>query len=238
MWTIVAFISLLLVAVVIGILWIALVMQGKQFAIRDRLQKADAIIVLAGTRGNIKFLQGKIATAVRLYQQGWAPTIICTGKFSVKVTETPTLIPVEALREAVTAGRIQEKDVSYAAKTWDTDLGACYMRDQAISMGVPRQAVLVEQESLHTRENAEYVLRLLKQHQMHQVILITSPFHQQRTYLTFAKAFQPCGIHIINHYAEADEWHPLTWFFSAQHRRLVKSEKERIKMYRAKGDLI
>jgi hypothetical protein len=43
-------------------------MQGKQIAIRDKLQKADAIIVLAGTRGNIKFLQGKIATAVRLYQ--------------------------------------------------------------------------------------------------------------------------------------------------------------------------
>ncbi len=235
---IVAFVSLLLVIVAGGILWIALVMQGKQFAIRDRLQKADAVIVLAGTRGNIKFLQGKIMTAVWLYQQGWAPSIICTGKFSVKVTETPTLIPVEALQEAVGAGRIQEKDVSSAAKTWDTDLGACYMRDQAISMGVPRQAVLAEQESLHTRENAEYVLRILKQRQMHRVILVTSPFHQQRTYLTFAKVFQSYGIEIINYYAEADDWHPLTWFFSAQHRRLVKSEQERIRMYRAKGDLL
>jgi uncharacterized SAM-binding protein YcdF (DUF218 family) len=235
---IVAFVSFLLVIVVFGIFWIALVMQGKQFAIRDKLQKADAIIVLAGTRGNIKFLQGKIATAVRLYQRGWASYIICTGKFSVKVTETPTLIPVEALQEAVVAGRIQEKDVSPAAITWDTDLGACYMRDQAISMGVPPQAVLIEQESLHTRENAEYVLRLLKQHQMRQVILVTSPFHQQRTYLTFAKVFQPDGIQIINYYAEADDWHPLTWFFSPEHRKLVKSEKERIRMYRMKGDLI
>ncbi len=66
--------SLLCVIVLTGTLWIALVIQGKKFAIRDRLQKADAIIVLAGTRGNIKFLQGKIATAVYLYQQGWAPT--------------------------------------------------------------------------------------------------------------------------------------------------------------------
>jgi uncharacterized SAM-binding protein YcdF (DUF218 family) len=73
---------------------------------------------------------------------------------------------------------------------------------------------------------------------MHRVILVTSPFHQQRTYLTFAKIFQPYGIQIINYYAEADEWHPLTWFFSTEHRRLVKSEKERIKLYRAKGDLI
>ncbi|MGH2495346.1 MAG: YdcF family protein [Ktedonobacteraceae bacterium] len=235
---IVVLISLLFVTVVIGILWTALALDGKRFALRDRLQKADAIVVLAGTRGNMRFLQGKISTAVRLYQERWASIIICTGKFSVKVSETPTLIAVEALQEAVVAGRIQEKDLSPAAKSWDTGLGACYMQEQAISMGVPQQAILIEPEALHTRENAEYVLRLLKQHQMGSIILVTSPFHQQRTYLTFAKVFQPYGIQIINYYAEADEWHPLTWFFSAEHRRLVKSEKERIKMYRAKGDLL
>jgi hypothetical protein len=65
-----------------------------------------------------------------------------------------------------------------------------------------------------------------------------SPFHQQRTYLTFAKVFQPHGIEIINHYAETGEWHPATWFLSSAHRKLVKSEEERIKAYRAKGDLL
>jgi uncharacterized SAM-binding protein YcdF (DUF218 family) len=230
--------SLLVFVVPSGLFWIALAVQGKRFALRDKLQKADAIIVLAGTRGNIKFLQGKIATAVWIYQKGWAPYIIYTGKFSVKVTQTPTLIAVEALQEAVAVGRIQEKDVLSAAKTWDTGLGASYMRDQAINLGVPPQAILVEQESLHTRENAEHVLRLLKQHRMSRVKLVTSPFHQQRTYLTFAKVFQPYGIQIINYYAKADEWHPLTWFFSTEHRKLVASEKERIKLYRAKGDLL
>lgn len=34
-----------------------------------------------------------------------------------------------------------------------------------------------------------------------------------------------------------EEWHPLTWFFSADHRRLVRSEMERITRYREKGDL-
>lgn len=41
-------------------------MQGKRFARRNKLQKADAIVVLAGTRGNIKFLDSKIQTAVHL----------------------------------------------------------------------------------------------------------------------------------------------------------------------------
>jgi len=69
---------------------IIFVLRGKQFALRDTLQKADAIVVLAGTRGNIKYLDGKISTAVKLYQDGWAPAIIGCGAFSVKITETAT----------------------------------------------------------------------------------------------------------------------------------------------------
>lgn len=211
--------------------------RGRQFALRDKLKKAGAIVVLAGTRGNIKFLEGKIRTSVRLYQQGWAPTIVCVGKFSVKVTETPQLILMEELQAAVAAGRIQEKDIATAAKTWDTSLGAFYMREQAVQMGVPPQAVLAEAESLHTRENAEHTLALLKERGIQRIILVTSPFHQLRTYLTFTKVFQPHGIEIINYYADTGEWHPFTWFLSAEHRRLVKSETERIKLYRKKGDL-
>jgi hypothetical protein len=52
-----------------------------------------------------------------------------------------------------------------------------------------------------------------------------------RTYLTFAKVFQSYGIEIINYYADTGEWHPATWFLSAEHRKLVKSEIERIKKY-------
>lgn len=220
------------------VIWLSFFFKAKRFALRDRLRPADAIVVLAGTRGKLAFLQGKIRTAVRLYQAGWAPIIICCGKFSAKVTETPTLIPVSELQAAVAQGRLQERDIAPAAKTWDVALGACYMRDQAVQMGVPPEAILVENNSLHTLENAEMVLALLKQHQMRRIILVTSPFHQQRTYLTFAKVFQPHGIEIINHYAKTGEWHPATWFLSSEYRKLVRSEEERIKTYRAKGDLL
>jgi uncharacterized SAM-binding protein YcdF (DUF218 family) len=220
------------------IAWLLLFVRGKQFAVRNRLRKADAIIILAETRGNIKFLNGKIRTGVHLYHQGWAPYLIASGKFSVKITESPILIPLAELEKAASEGRIDHKDIAKAAQTWDTSLGATYIRDQAIELGVPLEAILLEQESLHTRENAEYVLEILKKHNMHRVILVTSPFHQLRTYLTFAKVFQPHNIEIINYYAETGEWHPLTWFFSPQHRKLVKSEQERIKKYRAKGDLL
>jgi uncharacterized SAM-binding protein YcdF (DUF218 family) len=218
--------------------WLAFYLKGKRFALRDRLRQADAIVVLAGTRGNIKFLQGKIVTAVHLYRKGWAPRIICSGKFSVKVTNTPTLIPISELQTAVVQGRIQEKDIASAAKSWDVALGACYMCEQAIQMGVPPEAILVEGESLHTKENAEMVLALAREHHMHRIILVTSPFHQRRTYLTFAKVFHPYHVEILNYYADTGEWHPATWFLSTEHRKLVRSEEKRIETYRAKGDLL
>ena len=112
------------------------------------------------------------------------------------------------------------------------------MRNQAVQMGVPPEAIIVESEALHTRENAEHVLCILGKHDMHRVILVTSPFHKLRTYLTFAKVFQPRSIEIINYYADTGEWHPATWFLSAEHRKLVKSEIERINKYREKGDLL
>ena len=223
--------TIILMPIIAIFVWAALVMKGKQFALRDRLRKADAIVVLAGTRGNINFLHEKICTAVQLYQKGWAPYLLFTGKFSAKVTETPELIPLQELQEAVVKGRLQEKDVVTAAKTWDTSLGAAYMRDQAILMGVPPEAILIEDESLHTRENAEQVLTILKQKQICRIILVTSPFHQLRTYLTFAKVLSPHSIDIINYYANTGEWHPLTWFLSAKHGKLVESETERIKKY-------
>jgi uncharacterized SAM-binding protein YcdF (DUF218 family) len=227
-----------LLVLVPPLIWIMYYRRGKQFALRDRLRKADAIIVLAGTRGNIEFLHGKIRTAVALYQQGWAPCILFVGRFSRMVTETPTLMPLEELQRAAAQGRIQERDIAAAAQTWDICLGAEYMRNKAIQMGVPLEATLIEKESLHTRENAEYVLKLLQEHKMKQVILITTPFHQLRTYLTFAKVFQPHGICISNYYADSGEWHPMLWFLSKENRRLVKSEIERIKAYREKGDIL
>lgn len=59
---------------------------------------------------------------------------------------------------------------------------------------------------------------------------------EEMIYLAFAKVFQPYGIEIMNYYAHADDWHPATWFLSKEHRKLVKSETERIKICRETGD--
>jgi uncharacterized SAM-binding protein YcdF (DUF218 family) len=109
------------------------------------------------------------------------------------------------------------------------------MREQILHLGVPSEAILVEECSLQTRESAQYTLRLLKARGVHRIILVTSPFHQLRTYLTFAKVYQPHRIVLLNYCANTGEWHPATWFLSRQHRRLVRSEQDRIRKYRKKA---
>jgi uncharacterized SAM-binding protein YcdF (DUF218 family) len=205
--------------------------RGQQFALRDPLQKADAIVALAGTRGNIEYLNGKVRTAVRLYQEGWAPRIIFTGRFSRKVTDSPQLIPRHELELAANQGRIDQSDVGPAAETWDEALGARYMRDLAIQLGVPATMITTEEQSLHTLENATFTAKILQEQRASSIILVTSPFHQARTFLTFRKVLQPFGISIMNHYADTDEWHSCTWFLSAKNRSLVASETQRIRRY-------
>jgi uncharacterized SAM-binding protein YcdF (DUF218 family) len=92
----------------------------------------------------------------------------------------------------------------------------------------------VEDQSLHTRENAEYVLNLLKEHHFTHIILVTSPFHQLRTYLTFKKVFDLYDIKITNFF-DTNGWHPATWFLSSKNRHIVHGEVERIKFIERKA---
>jgi uncharacterized SAM-binding protein YcdF (DUF218 family) len=219
------------VAVMPAVTLVRLYCQGQQFALRNPLQHADAIVALAGTRGNIAFLDGKVRTAAQLYHQGWAPRIVFSGRFSRMVTDSPQLIPRNVLEQAASEGRVEQKDVGPAAETWDAGLDATYMRAQAIQLGVPEDAILVEDQSLHTLDNATFTAAILREYQMRRIILVTSPFHQLRTYLTFAKVLKPEGMEIINYYADSGDWHPLTWFLTTENRRLIASEQSRIDKY-------
>jgi uncharacterized SAM-binding protein YcdF (DUF218 family) len=105
------------------------------------------------------------------------------------------------------------------------------MRDLALKFGVPAEAILVEERSLHTLENASFTLPILEERGALRIILVTSPFHQLRTYLTFSRVLGPAGVRIVNHRADSDDWHPMTWFLSRANRALVASELARIRSY-------
>ncbi len=63
---------------------------------------------------------------------------------------------------------------------------AAMMSDILVTMGVPRQAMLLESRSRDTHDNAVYALQLLRQQNLRRVILVTSAFHMRRALALFA----------------------------------------------------
>ena len=94
--------------------------------------------------------------------------------------------------------------------------GSEHFRMAAIESGLSPHAIEVTQGvQASTRDEAEAVLRLMKQHNYQSVIVVTDPFHTQRARLIFRDAFRGSGLTVrvhpvTNHWYRSD-----TWFLSA-----------------------
>ncbi|HWT40800.1 MAG TPA: YdcF family protein [Dongiaceae bacterium] len=83
------------------------------------------------------------------------------------------------------------------------------MKKQALAAGVPESAILVDSYSANTQQNAENAQSIFKQHDFHNVILVTSGYHQRRANLEFTKRGD--GITIRNYPVTNDkDW---SWFW-------------------------
>src|SRR5919197_317904 len=85
------------------------------------------------------------------------------------------------------------------------------MRREALRQGVPENATVIEPASTTTEENATEVAKLMAGHKMTSAILVTSPWHQRRASIEFARAFAPHAIKLRNHPANDPQWNPVFW---------------------------
>lgn len=84
------------------------------------------------------------------------------------------------------------------------------MKRSAIDMGVSKNSILVDETSATTKQNAQNVSLIIKDHDYKSIILVTSGYHQKRAYLEFSK-YNP-GILIKNSPALIDrDWSPSWW---------------------------
>jgi uncharacterized SAM-binding protein YcdF (DUF218 family) len=67
----------------------------------------------------------------------------------------------------------------------DEDSEAEAMRSVLKELGVPEEAVLTEDESRNTRENAAFTRRVLDERGFKKILLVTSALHMQRAMKTF-----------------------------------------------------
>lgn len=125
----------------------------------------DAAVVLGGTvlgiqppRREVQEVFGsRVMSAARLYRAGKAKRIVVSSG-------VPYTMPDGAGR---------------------TDAGD--MADLLVEEGVPRSAIIVEDRSRNTDENARYSAELLKAHGAKRVLLVTSGFHMRRAVAMFHK---------------------------------------------------
>jgi uncharacterized SAM-binding protein YcdF (DUF218 family) len=92
-----------------------------------------------------------------LYLAGWAPLLVCSGHLG-----------------ALTSGVWQRSEADVFAEI-------------AVSMGVPRDKILIENRSTNTGENVEFSRRLLAERGRHprKIIAVQKPYMERRTYATF-----------------------------------------------------
>jgi len=113
---------------------------------------------------------------------------------------------------------------SGAALDPDSVSSAELMKRDAIRLGVPADAILVEPASATTEENARLVARLMDRAGLHTAILVTSPYHQRRAALLFSRAFAPAGLGLRNYPARDPRWDADRWWMREPSRTLTLVE--------------
>lgn len=100
--------------------------------------------------------------------------------------------------------------VSGAAADKTSQSNAAVMRQRALSKQVPAAAVIAEEQSESTKQNAEQVARIVQERSWRRIILVTSGYHMQRASLEFQA--QLPGVTIVAHPVARDrQWGPFWW---------------------------
>lgn len=92
----------------------------------------------------------------------------------------------------------------------------------ALRDGVPVSAMLIEENSKTTEENAQFTAELLKQNGIKSFILVTSPYHQRRAYELFKKYYPEATI--VNQSAIDSSWRKKGWWQNNVARFLTLGE--------------
>lgn len=98
---------------------------------------------------------------------------------------------------------------SGAAQDKSGPSNALAMRQIAIELGVPAGAILIEEESENTEQNALNTKAIIQNNNIERVILVTSGYHQRRANLEFGKQLGP-SIVIENSPTNDKDW---TWYW-------------------------
>lgn len=122
---------------------------------------------------------------------------------------------------------------SGAAQDKSGPSNAAVMKKNAISAGVPESAIMIDEYSETTKQNAENSISLFTKNNIKSVILVTSGYHQRRASLEFDK--RASGIKVLSHPVKSDKDWSLFWWLSPTGWFLAVSELIKIGIFYASG---
>jgi uncharacterized SAM-binding protein YcdF (DUF218 family) len=132
---------------------------GRPLERRDRIEPADAIVVLGSpvrADGSLTdVVDERVRAGVELWRQGVAPRLGLTGGRGRGI--------VASISEAEAMAR------------------------RARELGVPAAALVLEDASRNTSTNARNIQQLLEQSGLNRVVVVTQPFHSRRSVLWFRR---------------------------------------------------
>ncbi|AIQ20121.1 hypothetical protein H70357_28005 [Paenibacillus sp. FSL H7-0357] len=70
------------------------------------------------------------------------------------------------------------------------------MLQTALTLGIPKEAILTENAALSTYQNAELTLPIMKQHGFTSAIVVSSDFHMRRVKFLFDHVYKKSGIEL------------------------------------------
>ena len=144
--------------------------------------------------------------AAQLYLEGWAPLLVCAGGLG-----------------------------NLTSEIW-TESEADQFAAIAIKMGVPENAVLVENKSTNTGENILFTEKLLEEKGFNPAsfIVVQKPYMERRSYATFKKHWPGKNVVITSPQISFDDY-PNENIPADRVIEIMAGDLQRIKEYPAKG---
>lgn len=163
---------------------------GNWLIVEDEKEKVDAIFVLSGNSHD------RGAEAARLFQEGWAPTVVCLGG------ET-------------------NLDLEYYGIT---EVTAMLTRRVLEDHGVPRERIELLPEGTSTYEEFEAIGRLCRDKGWKRIMVVSSLFHTRRidTFFRLRLYFQ--GVDLVLRGASEGQFEEAQWWKSEPGLLFVTSE--------------
>jgi uncharacterized SAM-binding protein YcdF (DUF218 family) len=150
-------------------------------------------------------------------QKADAIVVISGGDTDSRITEGVRLYEQGWAPKVIFSGAAAEGDVS----------NALAMKRIAIAAGVPSEAIILEEDSKTTAENADFSAKIISANKIASIILVTSPYHQRRAYTVFRKELGK-DFTIINHSAKDVNWSKRNWWDNNVARYLTFGEVSKI----------